>query len=415
MNRAFVAFGITVLLTAAMYGALASQKVIKDPAEYNAYMSALNAQDPAAKAAAMETFATQYPGSVVKVDALEQAMAAYHQNNELTKVVQTAERILQIDGNHVRALAIIAAIKRNEATQGGDMKKAQDAGAAAEKGLAALPGWPKPEGISDEEFQQLRDQMASIFAGAAGFAALQAKHLPQARDFYLRSVRIDPNNMQDAYQLGITELQMTPLDPTGFWYAGKAITLAQTQNNEKAATGVAAYGKAMYQRYHGTPDGWDQLVAATAKQNSPPADFAVSAKKVLTPADLACQAVKENDPKDLSFGDREFILSLRDAAPCNKQAADTVWASILSQEKHGEAKLQIAVKVITASSTVIEVALTDENQAANKADLRVTMAKPLQNPPAAGAMVDVVGVITDYMPAPFMFVMEKGELRTHQN
>jgi tetratricopeptide (TPR) repeat protein len=415
MNRAFVAFGITVFLTATMFGVQASQKVIKDPAEYNAYMSALNAQDPAAKAAAMEAFATQYPASVVKVDALEQAMAAYQQGSNAAGVVQTAERILQIDGNHVRALAIIAAIKRNEATQSGDMKKAQDAGVAAEKGLAALPGWQKPEELTDEQFQKLHDQMASIFAGAQGFAALQAKNFPQARDFYLQSLRIDPNNMQDAYQLGVAELQMTPLDPTGFWYAGKAITLAQAQNNEKAATGITAYAKAMYQKFHGAPDGWDQLVAATAKQTSPPADFAVSAKKVPTPADLACQAVKDNDPKDLSFGDREFILSLRDAAPCNKQAADTVWASILSQEKHGEAKLQIPVKVITASSTIIEVALTDENQAANKADLRVTMAKPLQNPPAAGAMVDVVGVITDYKPAPFMFVMEKGELRIHQN
>ena len=53
-----------------------SQKVIKDPAEYNAYITALNTTDPAAKAAAMEAFVQQYPNSIVKIDALEQAMAA---------------------------------------------------------------------------------------------------------------------------------------------------------------------------------------------------------------------------------------------------------------------------------------------------------------------------------------------------
>src|SRR5260370_42701804 len=56
-----------------------SQKIIKDPAEYNAYITALNTTDPAARAAAMEVVVKQYPGSIVKVDPLEQPMAAYQQ------------------------------------------------------------------------------------------------------------------------------------------------------------------------------------------------------------------------------------------------------------------------------------------------------------------------------------------------
>src|SRR5690348_9022037 len=39
----------------------APQKVIKDPAEYNSYITALNTQDPASRGAAMEAFVTQYP------------------------------------------------------------------------------------------------------------------------------------------------------------------------------------------------------------------------------------------------------------------------------------------------------------------------------------------------------------------
>ena len=34
---------------------------IKDPAEYNAYVTALNQSDPAAKAQALDTFLQQYP------------------------------------------------------------------------------------------------------------------------------------------------------------------------------------------------------------------------------------------------------------------------------------------------------------------------------------------------------------------
>ncbi len=410
MNRAFAALGLAFLLHLTMYASQTGSKVVKDPAEYQAYITALNTPDPGAKAAAMEAFVQQYPNSVVKVDALEQAMAAYQQASDTTKVGQTADRILQIDPSNVRALAIAAFLRRATATTSGDMELTKAAGTLAQKGLAALPSWTKPEGMSDADFQKLRNQMAEIFHGVAGFVALQAKNFTQARDSYLKSVEIDPSNMQDTYQLGIAEMQMTPLDVAGFWYLAKAVTLAQAQDNQRAATGIASYGKATYQRYHGSLDGWDQLIASVASQTAPPANFAVSAKKAPTPADLACQAVAQNDPDSLSFSDREFILQFRDAAPCNKEAADKVWASIQNMEKHGAAKLQIPVKVISASANSIEAAISEENQSANKADVKVTMEKPLAKPPAAGAMISVIGVITEYTPTPFMFFMEKGAL-----
>ncbi len=93
-----------------------SQKVIKDPAEYNAYMTALNTTDPAAKGAAMEAFVAQYPNSIVKLDALEQARSAYQQAKNLPKVEELAKKILQIDPNNVRALAIVVFMERTRIT-----------------------------------------------------------------------------------------------------------------------------------------------------------------------------------------------------------------------------------------------------------------------------------------------------------
>lgn len=412
MKRTFAALGLAILLHAATFATQSApaQKVIKDPAEYNAYIAALNTADPGAKAAAMEAFFIHYPASVVKVDALEQAIAAYQQSGNSTKVEQTAERLLQIDPANVRALAIAAFVKRATATANNDVKMAQDVGELAERGLAALPDWPKPEGMTDAGFHKLRDQMSAIFYGAAGFAALQAKNFARARDSYLTSVKIDSTSMQDVYQLGIADLQMTPLDPVGFWYTAKAITLAQVQKNPEAANAIAGFAEAMYKRYHGNVDGWEKLVASAAGQSEPPANFAVSIKKAATLAEIACQAVAENDPDSLSFSDWEFVLSMRDAAPCNKTAADRVWDAIQNKEKQGAAKLKIAVKVISASEKTIEAAITEDNQSANKADLRVTMEEPLKKPLAPGAMIEVIGVITDYVPNPFIFLMQEGEL-----
>jgi len=383
----------------------ASQKVIKDPVEYNAYIAALNTQDPAQRAAAMDAFITQYPGSVVKTDALEQAMAGYQQAGNQAKVASAASRLLELDPANVRALAIVTFLKRSLASQG-DAKALADVRANAERGLKALPAWQKPEGVSDADFEKMRKQMAAIFHGAAGFAALQGKDYPAARDHYMKSIENDPNNLQDVYQLAVAELEMKPLDPNGFWYVTKAFQLAQ--GNAAAQKSIADYGKAKYRRYHGGEDGWDQLVAAAANQSGPPADFSI--KPALTPAEIAVKAVQENAPGDLSFGDYEFVLSLRDASPANKEAADKVMLAILDKEKQGAARLRLSVKVISATQDTIQAAITDENQQANKADLQITLTRPMLHPPAPGALIDIIGMITDYVPSPFTFIMKESEV-----
>jgi tetratricopeptide (TPR) repeat protein len=386
-----------------------NQKVIKDPNEYNAYIAALNTQDFTQKAAAMEAFAAKYPQSVVLMDSLEQAMAAYQQAGNQAKVEEIAKRILSIDPNNVRALAIVTAIDRGLATNG-NAAALQEACSDAQKGTQALGSWPKPQAVSEADYEKLRNQMADIFTGTSGFCALQAKDYATARSFYQKAVQLDPANWQDMYQLAIASLEMKPLDVTGFWYGAKAINLAQAQHNTAAVQSMTPYFTAKYKNFHGGTDGWEQIVASASADPAPPQGFTVKAAP--TPQELACKAVQENDPAQLSFADWEFILQYRDAAPCNKQAADKVWAAIQEKEKNGEAKLKIPVKVISASRDSIDAAVSDDNQKANKADMRIEMAKPLVKPPAAGSTTDIIGVIADYQPSPFMFIMKQGELPT---
>src|ERR1041385_1001753 len=78
-------------------GSSAQGPVIKDPAEYNAYVGAVQQQDPNAKISGLEAFITQYPNSVVKKDALEVLMGAYQQTQNAAKTGETADRLLQTD------------------------------------------------------------------------------------------------------------------------------------------------------------------------------------------------------------------------------------------------------------------------------------------------------------------------------
>jgi hypothetical protein len=396
-----IALAACVLAASAVW---AQQKTIKDPAEYYAYIAALNMADPAKKAALMEGFVVKYPASVVEIDALEQAMAAYQQAGNQAGVEKTARRILQTAGGNVRALAILAFIERARAATG-DKPALAEMQTHAKQGAVALKTWQKPDGLKDGEFAALRRQMESIFSGAIGFAALQGKNYETARDAYLSA---DPESLQDVYQLGIAELEMSPVDTNGFWHIGRAISLANNLKLGDAVKSIDAYGRAKYKRYHGSEDGWDAVVKQAASATAIPKDFAGSITRAPTSAEIAVKAVQDNAPDSLSIEDMEFILGLRDASPANKEAADRVWRAL--QQRVAGSRFQFQVKIITATATTIEAAITDDNQKSGKADLHIVLAKPAEKPLVAGAVVTVTGRLSDYKPVPFTFTMVQGEL-----
>ena len=88
------------------------KKEIKDQAEYNTYVNALGQANPGTKAQSLEQFLLQYPNTVVKDDALEALMGAYQQAGDANKMTDAANRLLQINKNAVRALALMAYTSR---------------------------------------------------------------------------------------------------------------------------------------------------------------------------------------------------------------------------------------------------------------------------------------------------------------
>jgi tetratricopeptide (TPR) repeat protein len=387
-----------------------SQKVIKDPAEYNAYMTALNTTDAAARGAGMEAFLNQYPNSIVKLEALEQARSAYQQSGNQAKTEELAQKTLQVDPNNLPALAIVVYM---EGARVKDVAGGAKARADAERGLQELPNFKKPEGTSDADFEKMRTQMANIFSGTAAYGALQQKDYAAAQKYYEQALKLDPNDLANNYRMAIALLESNPLNPLGFWYGAKAIGVAQSQTppNTAAVQSMAPYVTSRYKKYHGNTDDWNQRVATAASQTAPPANFVAGIPLAPTECDLAAQAVPATGDIDLSFSDRELVLSCRDKTPANKAAAERVWQDIQTKQKNGEAKLKIPVKIIAVpDESSLQVALGEDNQAANKPDMKITMEKPMTKPPAVGSNIEIIGVISDYAPDPFMFTMTKGEL-----
>ncbi len=380
-----------------------SQPQIKNPAEYNSYVNAVQQSNPAQKAQAVEAFLQTYPDSVVKEDALVQLMAAYQQAGDVPKTVDTANRILKVNPNNTVALALLSVYHLAMAPQGGN-DAAQNLDLAmkfGQQGLQALPAMTKPEGMSDADFVKLHNQRGAIFAGAVGYAALAKKDYATAQKDLREAVGEESQpDITDVYDLALSDLEVKPMNPEGFWFIVKASQLAQGTGQQQ----ILEYGRKKYIRYHGKEDGWTDLVnqAKASQSVMPPSGFTVAAAPPPpSPAEQAADLVKSKNPTKMDFGEWELVLSSG-----NQQAADTVWNAIKDKA------LRLGAQVITASASKMTLAGSSDDIDAKTADITLTMEKPLPAKliPAVGSMMSFRGTASSYTPNPFMMTMTDGVL-----
>jgi tetratricopeptide (TPR) repeat protein len=386
---------------AAPSGQPQQKKEIKDPAEYNAYVNAIQQQDPNAKAQALEAFLQTYPNSVMKVDAAEQLMAAYQQAGNAQKMLDAANRILQMDPNNVRALAILTYTYRATTTTQNLQQNLPLIQQYASRGEQALPNMAKPEGMSDADFTKLHNELGAIFEGGLGFVALANKNYPEAsKDFGQAVSHESQPTIADIYPLAQADLESKPINPEGFWYIIKAANMAQGDGKQQ----ILDYGKKKYTRYHGSDQGWNELVADATKSTSvmPPSGFTVAAAPPPpSPAEQAADLVKAKQPKDMNFAEWQLVLSSG-----NQAAADSVWNGIKDKA------VKLVASVITASATSLQLAGSEDDVEAKKADITVSMAKPIPAKliPQPGAQIAFQGTTTNYTPNPFVISFTDGIL-----
>ena len=93
-------------------------------------MTALNTRDAAKRATAMEVFIAWYPNTILKTEAHEQAIAAWHAAGQPAKADFIAAKLLQFDPDNVRALGNRAYAGRMRAASGDDAALAPAVAAA---------------------------------------------------------------------------------------------------------------------------------------------------------------------------------------------------------------------------------------------------------------------------------------------
>jgi hypothetical protein len=379
--------------------------VIKDPAEYNAYVGAIQQKDPAAQISGLEAFMTQYPNSIMKTAALQTLMQDYQQTNNQQKTIDTATKLVAADPNNVRAMALLAYFDRLKA-QGGDANAKQDlvdAKKYGQMGLDALPKFPKPDGASDADYEKMKGEMAAIFNAAIGISELTDKDYDDARKTLRVAADSNPTDFSVVYPLALAYAGPTPPDPkitpdslNAIWYSARASIVAPTPQYQQQ---IEKYAKNQYMKYHGGDDGWTDVLAQAKANPAQPAGFTI--KPAPTPPEQAHNMVVATPPDKMDFATWEFVLSNG-----KQEDQDAVWNAIKGKP------VQMTGTVISASATEFNIAGSSDDIDAKKPDITLTFEDkiPLKLMPKEGASLDFQGEPASYTPNPFMMKMEKGRL-----
>jgi hypothetical protein len=381
------------------------KKEIKDPAEYNAYVGALQQTDPTAKVSGLEAFLTQYPNSVMKEDALELLMVAYQQTQNQAKMLDTAQKVLQANPCNIRALALLAYSKQAMAVQNQNAQQNyNDAGQAGQKGIQCLDTATKPQGMSDPDWDKLKSQTRGIFNSAAGLAAYQGKDYANAEKYLRAALDADPTNLLDVYDLALADLAAgaTENDVDGLFFIARASNLAQGDGKAK----IAQFGKSKYDKYHGADDGWSDILAQTATQPVPPPGFTIKKYVPPTPAEQAAVLMKSKKVEEMSFAEWQMVLS--EGTP---EDADKVWTTLKGKPLQMQAHI-ISIDATSKTATKLQLAGSSDDIDAKRADIDLTMgaAIPAKDMPKEDTDFQFQGTPVSYVAKPFVMTLSDGAL-----
>jgi hypothetical protein len=346
MKKLVFAFAVALLVLCLHYTpALRAQdsgQVSLPPEQFNAYQNATTQTDPAAKAAALESFLATYPQTPVKTGVLDQLIDAYQQLNQPEKVLDAASRLLQIDPNNMKAIFVSVYVKKTLCSKSldasgvsSDPQTCDDAAALAQKGLTA----PKPAGVSDDDWKKLTGGAYPVFHSAIAFDdAVSKKDFAGAIKEYTAELMLYPPDATTKPGLGLADtLQLAqayakPGDSRdeikAVWFYARAWDFAPPAYKAQIQPQLDYW----YKRYHGTLDGdaaiKTQIGAIEAQAQStlfPPATFTI--EPAPTPEKLAHVAYTGGDPTKLNLEDKEFILANGTA-----EDANGLWALIKGQQ-----------------------------------------------------------------------------------
>jgi tetratricopeptide (TPR) repeat protein len=174
--------------------------------QYTLFKTAYETRDPAAKAALLERYVAAFPDSPYAANAQEATAFAYQQAQNYPKMLAAAQKLLAADANNAGMLLLLADYWSEKGQQ---LDQAEQ---DAKKAIGVLAQAKKPEGVSDEQWQQQVSLQNGLAYSALGQVYVNKNENPAAVEAFKKAnplLKSNPTSYgRNLYRLGFTLAKM---------------------------------------------------------------------------------------------------------------------------------------------------------------------------------------------------------------
>lgn len=384
----------------------AKQPQWKDRAEYDLYDAILKDNNPKTKLEKLQQWQTQYPTTEWAAVRKQLFLTTYAGLNMAKETVDAAKSILADDPKNFSGMYYIMYFTQAlySASQTPDVL---DQGEKAANTILAGIDNPPPN-VTAEQWKALRPQVELLAHVNLGFIAMQRKNWDAAETEFTKSLDMNPNNGQVDYWMGfsIASEKKTDKVPLALFYFARAATYTGTGAMDPAGRQQALdYVKRQYKIYHGSDDGFDQLVAA-AKAPKPPADF-----KIVDAGALAQDQIKKDQEWGIAHPQEALWKSIKQAltGPDGANYFNSSMKDALLPTLKGRV---VSMSPALKPKTIVLAMDDGSTPAGTTGDATLKFDAPLPGKVEAGTELTFEGVPESFTPSPLMvmFNVEKDKL-----
>lgn len=390
---------------AAAPASTAPQKNWKDRAEYDLYVSIGQDQNPKTRLEKLQQWEKQYPMTEWHKERRTLFLTTYAALNDGKNAVATAKQILADDPKDFTALYYTMLFTQGlyAANQSPDVL---DQGEKAAQAILAGIDMP-PAGVTAEQWAKLRPDIELLAHVNLGFIAMQRKNWDTAEVEFQKDLSMNPNNAQVDYWMGTVIASEKKIDrlPLAMFYFARAATYeGQGALSPDARKTAMTYVQRQYKNFHGSDEGFNDLLAAAKANPMPPVGYTIKNANDIAKENLGKEEDYNNShPSEALWANLKTALT----APDGDKYFEMMKGTKVPTLKGRVLKLEPAVKPKT-----IVLAMEDKTNNTTTADATLKFEMPLAGKVDEGTELTFEGVADSYTANPFMvvFTVEKEDL-----
>jgi len=383
----------------------AAQPQYKDPAEFTLYSSILADTNPKTRLDKLQEWQTKYSSTEFEKPRKQLFLDTYVKLNQPKEAVAEAKQILADDPKDFTSLYYTMYFTRALV---GDKPTPDllDQGEKATTALLANIDTPPPN-VTADQWKGARPPVEALGHTTLGWIAMQRKTWDAAEGEFQKSLQLDPNNGEVYFFMGtVIVSQKNPQKmAAGLFYFARAATYEGTGGLAPAGRQQAlAYVQRAYKGYHGSDEGFNDLLTA-AKAGATPGDIHIK-----TAGEIAQAKQQEQEKNDAAEAASHPELVLWKSIKTALTGADG--AAYFSSNMKDAQVPTLKGKVVKLEPEVKPKTLVLALEDGTTPDATLKFEMPLAGKVDPGTELTFEGVPQSYTASPYMvvFVVEPDKL-----